>query len=95
MTNVFMRLVIGAGVEVRVRKGQLVLKPLNPLPALRRGMRLHPSDPGDPYAFRVDLSDVGKPPIPVVFSRAAGGVDHLCFGETVLRKRTPRKESPR
>lgn len=88
MTNVFMRLVMGAGVDVRVRKGQLVLRPLNPLPALRRGLRLHPADSRDPYVFRVDMSDVGKPPMPVVFARAEDGVDHLCFGETVLRKRS-------
>lgn len=89
MTNSFMRLVMGAGVEVRVRGSQLVLQPITPIPALRNGMRLHPDDPADPYAFRVDMSEIGKPSMPVVF---AGPGDHqpverLCFGETVFRKR--------
>ena len=69
VTNLFVRAAIGAGCEVTVRGGHLLLKPLTPIPALRRGLRLYPDDPEDPQVFRVDLSESGKPPTPVVFSR--------------------------
>jgi CubicO group peptidase (beta-lactamase class C family) len=91
MTNAFMRLVMGAGIEIRVHQGQLLLQPLSPIPALRRGLRLHPADPSDPYVFRVDMADVGKPAMPVVFAKAAGTVERLCFGETVFLKRLPKE----
>jgi CubicO group peptidase (beta-lactamase class C family) len=97
MTNLFIRLLMGAGVEVRVRRGQLLLQPLSPIPALRRGMRLHPDDPDDPYVFRIDMSEMGKPPMPVVFSGSSDGEDpaeRLCFGETVFHRR-PDARNPR
>ena len=58
VTNLFTRLLLGAGVEIAVRRNQLIMKPLTPLPAMRKGMRLHPDDQDDPYVFRVDMSDV-------------------------------------
>lgn len=97
MTNAFPRLLLGAGAEVRVRGGHLLLQPLSPVPALRRGMRLHPDDPDDPYVFRIDLDEVGQPSRPVVFTGGPEGgraPDLLCFGEIVLHRRT-RKEPPR
>lgn len=36
-----------------------MLQPLHPIPAIRRGMRLHPDDPNDPWAFRVEMPDYG------------------------------------
>jgi hypothetical protein len=48
---------MGAGAEVVVRDGHLMLKPLHPVPAIRRGMRLHPDDPDDPWAFRLEIPD--------------------------------------
>jgi CubicO group peptidase (beta-lactamase class C family) len=86
-TNLFVRLLLGAGAQVRVRDRQLVLLPLTPVPAMRRGMRLHPDDPDDPYVFRIDMSEMGRPTLPVVLTP-----DRLCFGEIVLRKR---RTSPR
>jgi CubicO group peptidase (beta-lactamase class C family) len=68
VTNLFTRLFMGAGAEVTVRGGHLLLRPMTPVPALRRGMRLHPDDENDPYVFRVDFSALGKGTIPVVFS---------------------------
>src|SRR5215218_5119157 len=62
---------LGAGVEVRVRSGQLMLRTLGPIPALYRGLRLHPDDPDDPYAFLIDLSPYGMDTARVVFSRDA------------------------
>jgi hypothetical protein len=64
---------MGAGAEVVVDGHRLVLKPLTPVPALRRGMPLHPDDPKDPYAFRVDFSELGMGTLPVVFATADSG----------------------
>jgi hypothetical protein len=59
---------MGAGAEVKVQGGQLLLKPLTPIPAMRRGLRLYPDDPDDPWVFRVEFPDYGKT-FRVVFSR--------------------------
>ena len=72
VTNLFTRLFMGAGAEVTVRGGQLMLRPMTPVPALRRGMRLYPDDVRDPYVFRVDFSVLGKGTVPVVFTGCAG-----------------------
>jgi CubicO group peptidase (beta-lactamase class C family) len=68
VTNLFVRALLGAGVEVVVEHRDLVLKPITPVPAMRKGMRLYPDDPDDPYVFRVDLSDVGMGTLPLVFA---------------------------
>jgi len=66
------RAMLGAGVEVVVRRGQLRIRGQMPIPAVRQGLRLHP-DGDDPYAFRIDLSGFGPGTSPVVFSREANG----------------------
>lgn len=68
VTNLFARALMGAGVEVVVEHRDLVLKPITPVPAMRKGMRLHPDDPEDPYVFRVDLSETGMGTLPLVFT---------------------------
>jgi hypothetical protein len=71
------------GAEVFVRRGQLTFRPLTPVPALARGLPLHPDDGTDPYVFRVDLSGLGIGTSRVVFSRSAhAGVTavHLDLG---------------
>ena len=89
MTNVVLRLLMGAGARVRVRDRQLLLQALSPASVMRRGLRLHPDDPEDPYVFRVDMAEMGMATVPVVFSRDSlgrhGGV-RLCFGEMVFEK---------
>jgi len=65
--------VLGGGVQVTVRRGQLVLRTLSPIPALYRGLRLHPDDKDDPYVFRVDLFKYGLGAVKVVFSRDSSG----------------------
>lgn len=77
VTNLFTRALMGAGAEVVVERRTLMLKPMSPVPAMGRGMRLHPDDPDDPQVFRIDLSDVGMGTMPVVFARRAG--DSRCF----------------
>jgi CubicO group peptidase (beta-lactamase class C family) len=62
-----------AGAQVFVRRGQLTLRPLTPLPALAHGLPLHPDDAGDPYVFRIDLSSLGIGTSRVVFTRSPHG----------------------
>jgi CubicO group peptidase (beta-lactamase class C family) len=78
----------GAGVHIVVRRGQLILRSLSPLPGLFRGLALHPDDEHDPYGFRVDLSAYDLGTARVVFSRAAGTTRiHTDVVPLVLEKR--------
>ena len=61
-----------AGAEVVVRRGQLMLRALSPIPAVNRGLVLHPDDDQDPYVFRIDLSEFGLGTPRVVFSHEPG-----------------------
>jgi hypothetical protein len=91
LTNAFNRLTFGAGVEVAVRNGRLMLRPLSPIPALRSGFRLHPDDEADPWVFRVNLAEPwGKGAHRVAFRREASGVSTTTCMEGLglsLRKR--------
>jgi CubicO group peptidase (beta-lactamase class C family) len=71
VTNLFNRLVFGAGVEVVVRRGGLLLRPLSVIPTVRAGFALHPDDPHDPYVFRVDCAEIGKGTFRVAFRHGA------------------------
>ena len=51
VSNLFTRALFGAGAEVTVHGGHLMLKRLTPVPAMRRGFRLYPDDPDDPECF--------------------------------------------
>lgn len=66
-----MRSMVGLGVEVFVRHGTLMLRALNPIPALLKGFQLHPDDPADPYVFRIDASQFGMRTARILFSRHA------------------------
>lgn len=61
------RLMMGMGAEVFIRRGRLVIRLLTPVPALYRGIPLHPDDEADPYVFRLDLSRFGMPTVRLVF----------------------------
>lgn len=50
---------MGAGAEVMVQGGHLMLKPITPIPAMRRGFRLYPDDPDDPWLFRIYFPEFG------------------------------------
>jgi CubicO group peptidase (beta-lactamase class C family) len=60
VTNVFQRVMMGAGVEVAVRHGRLVLAPLTPVPALAHEMVLHPDDADDRRVYRVVFAQYGR-----------------------------------
>lgn len=58
--------------EVIARRDGLALRGRIPLPAVRRGLRLHP-EPDDPSAFRVNLPGFGSGTCLVVFSQDHDG----------------------
>lgn len=66
------RVAMGAGAEVFVRGGRLMVRILTPVPTLYRGFPLHPDDEHDPYRFRLDVSAFGMPTVRVVFGRDEG-----------------------
>jgi CubicO group peptidase (beta-lactamase class C family) len=68
LTNLFDRLVFGAGAEIVVRGGQLRFRPLSAIPTVRHGFPLHPDDQHDPYLFRLDLADMGLGTFRVAFT---------------------------
>jgi CubicO group peptidase (beta-lactamase class C family) len=91
------RFAIGAGVEVFVRRGQLMIRYLSPIPMLYKGFPLHPDDDTDPYVFRIDSSTFGIDTSRVVFSREPGmgtTAVHLDFGPLSFRKQ-PASKNPR
>lgn len=72
LTDLRARSMFGAGAEVFVRRGRLMLRALSPIPAVYRGFALHPDDAGDPYVFRIDLSEFGIGTAGVIFTRDPG-----------------------
>jgi CubicO group peptidase (beta-lactamase class C family) len=72
LTDVRMRGMLGAGAEVYVHRGQLMMRALTPIPALYRGFPLHPDDLADPTVFRIDLGAFGLGSMRVVFTEEAG-----------------------
>jgi CubicO group peptidase (beta-lactamase class C family) len=94
MTDMQARGMAGLGAKVFVRRGQLMLRALSPIPALYRGFRLHPDDEQDPYVFRIDLSEFGIGTARVVFSRdpKAGTTSiHLDLAPLSLHKQAAMK----
>jgi CubicO group peptidase (beta-lactamase class C family) len=97
LTDVRLRAMLGAGVEVFVSRGQLFIRILSPIPALYKGFLLHPDDATDPYAFRIDFSEFGFGTVPVVFSREPEtGTTAVHFGLMPLSAyRRPPSSNPR
>jgi hypothetical protein len=96
VTDLRARGFIGAGVEVFVRGGRLHWRCLSPVPALYKGMPLHPDHPEDPWVFRTELPglDVTQQ---IVFSRHPGtGSTAVHFGLMPLSAcRQPTATNPR
>jgi CubicO group peptidase (beta-lactamase class C family) len=91
LTDARARSMVGAGVEVFVRRGRLMLRGLTPIPALYRGFLLHPDDDEDPYVFRIDLAEFGIGTGRVLFSREPGvgtTAMHLDLAPLSLQKRS-------
>ena len=68
-TGTRLRSMVGLGAEVFVRRRQLMLRLLTPIPAAYRGFVLHPDDDKDPYVFRIDASEFDLGTARVIFSR--------------------------
>jgi CubicO group peptidase (beta-lactamase class C family) len=91
------RFAIGAGAEVFVRHGQLMIRFLSPIPAMYRGFPLHPDEDRDPYVFRIELPWFGIGTGRVIFSRQPGAgttAVHLDFAPLSFQKR-PAITNPR
>ena len=88
------RFALGAGAEVLVRRGQLMMRFLSPIPALFHPVPLHPDDPDDATVFRVELPALGAGTTRVVFGDG-GGLMHLEFAPLSLRKRKPARSTCR
>jgi CubicO group peptidase (beta-lactamase class C family) len=95
VTNLFMRTVMGAGVEVVVQGGQLILKPLTPIPAMRRGFRLYPDDPNDPYVLRVYFPEFGMNLRVVFQGESEGGTPSRLLLDMTSFERRPDLRNPR
>jgi len=97
LTDTQARGIAGLGAEVLVRRGQLTLRALSPVPTQYRGFPLHPDDDEDPDVFRIDLSRFGLGAPRIVFSRdpAAGTTRvHTDIVPLSLRKQ-PAGQNPR
>lgn len=73
LTDIRLRGMMGAGAEVFIRGGRLMLRFLTPIPELARGFDLHPVDEHDPYVYRIDLSDSGLDHMRIAFSQDSRG----------------------
>jgi CubicO group peptidase (beta-lactamase class C family) len=98
LNDIRVRAVMGLGVEVFVRAGALAIRFLAPIPPLLAGFPLHPDDPADPYAFRMDMRDVGMATSRVVFTHEPGtrttAAVHVDMMPLMLRKQ-PQSTNPR
>jgi CubicO group peptidase (beta-lactamase class C family) len=79
-TDIRLRSIMGAGVEVFVRRGILNLRFLTPIPELYKGFPLLPDDPQDGFAYRIKLSDSELESIRILFGRDGNGrVNNMCL----------------
>jgi beta-lactamase family protein len=61
---------LGGAARVFVKRGHLMIGGRHPFGPVRRGLRLHAADPGDPLLMRADLPGLQ---VTVVFKRDAAG----------------------
>jgi CubicO group peptidase (beta-lactamase class C family) len=95
VTNLFSRALMGAGAEVVVQGGHLMLKPLTPIPAMRRGFRLYPDDPDDPWVFRLYFPEFGMDFRVVFDPEGKEGATARLFMDVMSFERRPDFGNPR
>jgi CubicO group peptidase (beta-lactamase class C family) len=98
LTDIRARLMTGFGADVFVAGDKLMVRLLSPVPALLRGLELHPDSETDPDVFRVDLARFGLPTARIVFSREPGvgaTAMHLDIFPMSLRRQLPARRRPR
>jgi hypothetical protein len=93
-TDMMARLMMGAGVQVAVRRGRLVLRALSPMPPLYRGLTLHPADRDNPDVFQVDLGRYGLGTGRIIFSRDRSGQATGVHFDGLLLSAEKRADSP-
>jgi CubicO group peptidase (beta-lactamase class C family) len=82
LTNARTWQMAGGEVEVFVRNRRLLMRALSPLPQLRRGVELHPTDDADPFVFAFNIEGLV---VPVSFGTDdAGRVERLCIGASAM-----------
>lgn len=89
LSDIRLRAMMGAGAEVFVRRGRLMLRMLGPVPAMAAGFPLQPDAVDDPYLFRVDLPGEMTEPVRIAFSQGSDGRTrrmHLDLMPLALRK---------
>lgn len=77
-TDVRLRGMAGAGLEIFLRGGRPAIRFLTLVPALARGFDLEPADPQDPYAFRIRLEDME--PVGLVVAHRPGKTPQVHLG---------------
>jgi CubicO group peptidase (beta-lactamase class C family) len=78
LTNIRSWQMVGGEVQVLVKHRRLLIRALSPIPALRRGLELHPVDPDDPLLFAVESDGLV---VPVAFARKEPGcIDRVVVG---------------
>jgi CubicO group peptidase (beta-lactamase class C family) len=96
LTNLRTWEMTGGEVQVFVRDRRLHVRALSPLPPLRRGLELHPTDDNDPLLFAVEIDGLV---IPVAFRAGdSGRIDTVCVGAPALatfHRRSPSRSSRR
>lgn len=97
MTDIRLRGMMGAGAEVFVRGGRLLVRFLSPIPAVAKGFPLIPISPDDPDRFAIDLGDPDLEPMHIVFGRdVAGTIVRIHFEAMPLTmEKQPAPTNPR
>ena len=78
-----------------VQGGHLILKPLTLIPAMRRGFRLYPADPEDPYVFRIYFPEFGMNLRVVFQGEGEGGAPRRLLLDTTLFEKRADIRNPR
>jgi CubicO group peptidase (beta-lactamase class C family) len=95
VTNLSLRILMGAGAEVVVQARHLILKPLTPIPAMRRGFRLYPDDPDDPWVFRIYFPEFGMEFRVVFDGGSEDGAATRLLMDVMSFERRPQLRNPR
>ncbi len=82
LTDPQSRAALGGEVRVGVRDGQLRIGGRTPVPAIRRGVRMH-ADASDPDVFRIDLTGLGVGNLKLVFGRDETGQVTALYADLV------------
>jgi CubicO group peptidase (beta-lactamase class C family) len=96
LSDVRLRAMMGAGLEILAADGGIRLRFLSPIPMMHRAFALHPDDAMDPTVYRMDLSAFGLGTTRVAFSRGPGGARSVTLElMPLILRRQPSWTNPR